>query len=105
MGYLGGVLGQAPNVTRITTIGDLFGIILNVAIGAGVSISVIYIGLAGVRFIMSSGDPKSADQAKHALTYAIVALLLTIGAVLVKFIILNNILGVTGELENTTTSF
>jgi len=97
MNYLDDVLQIAPDVPRVQTnqgVGHLFGIVLNVLVGVGVSISVIYIGLAGIRFMTSQGDPKATAQARQALTYSIVALVLSVGALAIKTIILD-IAGVT----------
>lgn len=102
MGFLDGIIDIAPNVTRITTIGDFFGIAINLLIGVGVSIAVIYIILSGIRFIMSQGDPKSVEQAKQALTYSIVALIISIGAIAFKNV-LNSIMGVTDDLVDDIT--
>ena len=93
----------APNAA-IYRISHFLGIALNVAMGVGVSVSVIYIGLAGIRYIMSKGDPKAVAQARQALTYAVGALAITIGAVAFKYIVLNNILGA-GGFNNATPDF
>ncbi len=63
--------------------------------GVGISVSVIYIGLAGIRYMTSQGDPKATQQAKQALTYSIVAMVLSIGALAVKAIIL----GIAGVVD------
>lgn len=106
--YLEGVLNVAPDVSRIQSehgVGQLFGIALNVAVGVGVSVSVIYIILAGIRFMMSQGDPKATEQAKQALTYSIYAFILSTAVFAVKALIFN-ILGVTSpDLTGGTPTF
>ena len=88
------VLELAPDVLRIKSAGDFFGIAINVAMGTGIVVSVVFIVLAGIRFSTSHGNPKAVDQARKALTYAIIALALTLGSVAFKYIVLNSILGV-----------
>jgi len=88
------------------SIGEFLGVGLNVLMGVGVSLSVIFIGLAGLRYLSSGGNPDNADQAKRALTYSIVALVLSVSAVAIKYILLNSILGVDHvDLTNATPEF
>ena len=88
------------------SVGEFLGVGLNVLMGVGVSLSVIFIGLAGLRYLSSGGNPDSVDQAKKALTYSIVALVISVGAVAIKYILINSILGVTHEdLVNATPVF
>jgi hypothetical protein len=84
-----------PDRTELDSIGAILGIAVNVAMGVGVSVSVVFLGLAGLRFISAGGDPKAVDQAKKALTYAVVALVLSVGALAFKTILVGGILGVT----------
>ncbi len=97
MDYLGNVLDVAPNVSRIDSVGSFFGIAINVAMGVGISIAVIFMILAGIRFITSQGDPKAMEQAKQALTYAVVALVLSMGALALR-VIIYNILGADSDI-------
>jgi len=88
------------------SVGEFLGVGLNVLMGVGVSLSVIFIGLAGLRYLSSGSNPDNVDQAKSALTYSIVALLISIGAVAAKYILINNILGVDQvDLVNATPGF
>lgn len=83
-----------PDPGHINTVGDVLGIVLNVMMGVGVSISIIFIGIAGIRFVTSGGNPDNMEQAKKALTYSVVAMVLSVGAIAIKYIFLNSILGV-----------
>lgn len=91
--FLDEIRNVAPEASWINSVGSFFGLILNIAVGVGITISVIYIILAGVRYITSQGDPKSAEQAKQALTYSLVALVLSISVFAIKALIFN-IIGV-----------
>jgi len=86
---------NAPDLPAYRNIGDFLGVGLNVLMGVGLSLSVIFIGISGIRYLSSGGNPDNVDQAKRALTYSIVALVLSVGAVAIKYIIINSILGVT----------
>ncbi len=86
------IAGSAPDV-EYNTFGNFLGALVNLAMGIGISLSVIFIGLAGIRFIMSNGDPKAVDQARHALVYAILGLVLSIAAVAVRTILLSTLTG------------
>ncbi len=81
----------APGASRYASFTDFLGVLVNFTLGVGVSLSVIFIGLAGIRFIMSNGDPKAVDQARHALMYAVLGLVLSIGALAVRTILLNTL--------------
>lgn len=58
---------------------------------AGV-IAVIFIILAGMKYMSSGGDPKQIEGARHTLYYAIAGLLL----ILLSFLIINVIGEITG---------
>jgi type IV secretory pathway VirB2 component (pilin) len=64
----------------------------NWAISLGGVISVIFIIIGGARFIFSSGDAKSLDQARKTILYAVLGLILIFSS----FIIINTIAGITG---------
>ncbi len=83
-----------PQLTEIETISDVLGMGLNILIGVGVSLSLVFIGLAGIRYIMAGGNPDNMEQAQKSLTYSIVALVLTVGAIAVKYIFFSSILGI-----------
>jgi hypothetical protein len=88
----------------IDSIGELLGMVINIAMGIGIAGSVLGIVFSGILFITSKGDYKALPKAKSALTYSVVAFILSVGAVAIKLIIVN-LLGITGELSNATPSF
>jgi len=102
--------GHPSSGSPVRTIGDLSGIILNIAMGAAFSISVIGVILAGIKYMMSKGDYKAVSDAKQALSYSIVAMILGFGAFSLKLIILNLTGhspggGGLGDLRNETPDF
>lgn len=68
--------------------------IINVLIGIGISLTVIYIILAGFQFIMSMGDKEKTKKARAALTHAIIGFLVVIGATS-AIAIMGNTFGIT----------
>ena len=59
--------GVEPIIAILDTVGDwMFGILIAAA--------AIYILLAAFKFLTASGDSKKIDEAKHMLTYALVAI-------------------------------
>ena len=83
-----------PPLSHIDSIGDVLGMVVNILIGVGVSLSLVFIGLAGIRYIMAGGNPDNMEQAQKSLTYSIFALVLTVGAIAVKYIFFSSILGI-----------
>lgn len=95
-----------PNPGHINTIGDVLGIAINVAMGVGFSVSVIFVAMAGLRYLSSGSNPDNLDRAKRALTWAIVAMVLSLGAVAVKIIIVNGLMGASSpELTDPIPNF
>jgi len=93
------VLSHDPTGGKFGTIGDFFGVALNVAMGSSIAIATIAIIYAGVQYIMSEGDPKAIASAQKYLTVSVVAFIITIAAFVIKNVILN-ILGAQGEVTN-----
>jgi hypothetical protein len=60
--------------------------------------TVLYIILAGNKFIRSSGDPKAAEEARGRLTFAIVGFVIIILALLLTQLVDRFILGETGAV-------
>ncbi|OGC47807.1 hypothetical protein A2886_00265 [candidate division WWE3 bacterium RIFCSPHIGHO2_01_FULL_42_13] len=73
-------LNPIANIGEFTTLGDYVAVALNVAFGIGAAISLIAVILSGIKYITSRGDIKAATSAKNALTYSIIAMILTITA-------------------------
>lgn len=87
-------------------VGEVLGFGINILMGVGVSLSVIFIGIAGIHFLTAGSNPDNMDKAKKALTYSIVALVLSVAAVAIKYIFVNEILGVTAPgLSDSTPNF
>lgn len=71
--------GSSPTAGRFTNFGDFAAIIVNVFFGIGAGASMIGLILAGIRFTIAKSDIKAKQQAKQALTYSILSLILVMG--------------------------
>jgi len=80
----------------IATIADAFAIAINIVLGAGIALTIIFLILGGIQYMTAKGDQKAATEARNALTNAVVGFIVVIGAFTIKKV-LQNILGATGE--------
>lgn len=83
------VLGQnaITDNERLTQFDDLttiISVLINFFIAVGFSLSMIGIAYAFIQFIMSKGDPKVQKVARDALTFSIVAMLISLLIVGIK---------------------
>ena len=96
---------NTPEERPLGGIGDFLGLGLNILLGIALAISMISLIVSGIKIITAKGDPKAKSSAQQAFTYAIVALLLSIGAFTLKLIIFNVVGGDYGSLRNATPNF
>lgn len=87
-----------PN-TGITSLRDLFSIIINVLLGVGISLVVIFLILGGIQYITSKGDVKAADQARQSLTNAVIGFIVVVCAFTIKAIV-QNVFGIGNDQLN-----
>lgn len=86
--------GEPPNLP------DIFCVLVRVinallAIVAGVAM--IFLILGGIRYATAGGDEKALEQAQKAITYAILGLVISLGAVLIVNLI-GTLLGISEPL-------
>ncbi len=72
-----------------TTLANIFGLIINIVIGVGVALTVIFLILAGIQYITARGDTKAADAARSSLTNAVIGFIIVLGALTIRFIVQN----------------
>jgi glucose uptake protein GlcU len=72
--------GSSPTGGSFSNFGDFAAIIVNIFFGFGAAMAMIGLLLAGIRFTIAKSDIKAKQQAKQALTYSILALILVGGA-------------------------
>ena len=68
-------------------IGTLAGDIILILTSVSASLAVIFIVIAGIKFVTSGGDPKKLASASSTLTYAIIGLAVTILAFVILRIV------------------
>lgn len=81
-------------VATLRCIPIVFSNIVNAALIFAGSVAVILLIYAGIRFVMSGGDPKQTQQARQIITYAIIGLVIVLGSFGIIYLI--------GYLTNST---
>ena len=84
---------QKPDIP-ITTLPQVFTFVINLVLGVGIAVTIIFLILGGIQYITAKGDAKAAGAARDALTNAVIGFIVVIGAFTIKTIVLNA-LGVT----------
>lgn len=75
---------------------DVFGFLVNVVLGVGIAITIIFLILGGIKYITAKGDQKAAGEARSALTNAVIGFIVVIGAFTIRTILIN-VIGGTNE--------
>lgn len=74
--------------TGLTTLAAMFGLIMNIVLGVGIALTVIYLILGGIKYIMSQGDKKGTLEARDSITNAIIGFIVVIAAMTIRLVIL-----------------
>lgn len=75
------------------TLPNLFGLIMNVVLGVGIALTVIYLILGGIKYIMSQGDKANTQVAREWLTNAIIGFIVVLGAFVIRSVVSNVLTG------------
>ena len=78
---------QTDVVDRFGSIGDIAGMIINLVIGIGFSISMLAVALSFVMYVLSGGDPDKTKKAWNAFLYGIIGAAISLGVVALKIIV------------------
>lgn len=73
---------------------DVFGFLVNVVLGVGIAVTIIFLIIGGIQYITARGDQKAAAAARQSLTNAVIGFIVVIGAFTIRVILLNVIGGV-----------
>lgn len=89
-----GVFAATPkNAQRINlpfnNLADVFGFLVNVVLGVGIAVTIIFLILGGIQYITARGDQKAAGAARESLTNAVIGFIVVIGAFTIRFILMN----------------
>ncbi len=88
-----GTTDPLANNPGLKSIVGIVGFVSNIAMGIAITFSFIYIVLAGIKFMMSEGDPKGIKEAKDRLTYSIIGFVVALAAYTIRSIIINTLGG------------
>lgn len=106
------VLAQAVSKTvenplkgaELTSFAKIFGLAMNIVLGIGISLTVIYLIFGGIQYIMSRGDQKATQEARNSLTNAVIGFIVVIGAFTIKTV-LSNAIGATDVVSQVVPTF
>lgn len=87
----------APDL-GINNLAEVFNILINVVLGAGIALTIVFLILGGIQYMASKGDQKAAQQARDWLTNAVVGFIVVVGAFTIKTII-QNMIGFTSPTQ------
>ncbi len=89
------VLGYPDHLPKVGATTPKLSSILNIVIGIIAAISILFIAIGALRYILSDGDPQKASRGKETVIYAVVGLLISITAEALVALVLNNLNGST----------
>jgi uncharacterized membrane protein len=91
--------------TNVSTFEMVLGMVVNFFLAVGSSLFLVGLSVSLVQFITSAGDPKAIDKAKNAITWTVVAGIVTILSIAIKVALLHSA-GVTeADLVNDNPTF
>lgn len=65
--------------------------VLSIVFGVIAAVAVLIIVLQGIRFVLSSGDPQKAADARKGVIYALVGLAVALSAEAIVFVVLGRL--------------
>jgi hypothetical protein len=89
----------------ITSFENILGIILNVVMGVGFSISLISIAFSGILYVTSSGEPKNTAKAWSGFLWGAIAGMVTLFAFVIKAAVLGLVGVSNANIVNATPGF
>ena len=101
--FAGSVLAETPTTAQkiklpFSDLADVFGFLVNVVLGVGIAVTIVFLILGGIQYITAKGDQKAAGAAREALTNAVIGFIVVIGAFTIRTILIN-VIGGTSENE------
>ncbi len=88
------------------SIGAFLSFAINALMGISFSIALLSIGYSAFLYAMSAGDPKAVKAAFNTFVWGVIAAGITLLALVLKVIVVNQIIGVTSpDIRNDAPSF
>lgn len=79
---------KETNLPEIAAGRGNLGDVLQIVIGIVAALSLLFIVIGGLRYVLSDGDPQNASKAKSTIIYSLVGLLIAIAAqAIVSFVL------------------
>lgn len=88
----------------INSLAEAFGLAINIVMGVGISLTIIFLILGGIQYMTAKGDQKAAQEARTSLTNAVIGFIVVIGAFTIRTVLLNILGADVGEVTNITPS-
>lgn len=76
-------------LSGIANLSDLFAILFDLAYGIGLSTSVIFVIVCGIKFATSTGDPGKKAEAQQCLIWSLVAAVVIVSFKLIPALVFN----------------
>ena len=92
---------QKPSI-GINSLADAFALAINVVMGVGISLTIIFLILGGIQYMTAKGDQKAAQEARTSLTNAVIGFIVVIGAFTIRTILLNLLGAETVNIQDVT---
>ncbi len=73
----------------VDTLPEILGLAINIVLGIGVALTIVFLILGGIQYITSKGDQKAAQEARTSLTNAVIGFIVVIGAFTIRTVLLN----------------
>lgn len=95
-------LSSGPLASSSVTLAKVFGLIMNVVLGVGIALTVIYLILGGIKYITSQGDQKNTQTAREWLTNAVIGFIIVLAAFAIRALTTRLLGGNITGLEDVT---
>ncbi len=86
--------------TNVSSIADILGLAINIVLGVGVALTIVFLILGGIQYMTAKGDQKAAQEARAALTNAVIGFVVVVGAFTIKLVI-SNVVGIGTDISIT----
>jgi amino acid transporter len=77
----------------VVAVNGLITIVINWLLGIAFALTVLFLVIGGLRYIVSGGNEESADKAKKTILHAIIGIVIVILSYLVLTVLVNTISG------------
>ena len=74
-----------------TTVGNIFASLANALIFLVGAVAVIMLIISGLRYVLSNGDAKAAGEARNAILYSVIGLIVAIASYAIVTFVTSNI--------------